>query len=159
MTGPQWKVAGRENKHYEQQSNCKQRPSSLPTRELYYYMMFQKIIVSITHVIQHHWTPDITTWHTSYDTKIRDCACNYFHLTNSWNQLQSPSTQFPSKPTHSCIPCCQCSKQFRISCSLRLLRFPAVLVFTFSTDTKWFPLSTDLIFGERQKSQGARSGE
>ena len=41
-----------------------------------------------------------------------------------------------SNITVACIRCCQFSKQFRRSCSVRLLRFPAVLVFTFSTDTK-----------------------
>ena len=93
------------------------------------------------------------------DIKKRDCACKPFYLTNSGNQLQSPSKQFPSELTHSCIRCCQSSKQFRRSCSVRLLRVSAVFAFTFSTDTKWVPLSTDLIFGKKQKSQRARSGE
>ena len=50
-------------------------------------------------------------------------------------------------------------KAIRSSCSVRLLRTSAVFAFTLSTDKKGVPLSTDLIFGNRQKSQGARSGE
>jgi len=96
--------------------------------------------------------------YTRSDTKKRECACNSFYLTNSGNQLRSPSKEFPSELTHSCIRCIQCSKQFHRSCSVRLLRISAVLPFTFSTDTKWIPLGTDLIFGKRKKLQGARSG-
>jgi hypothetical protein len=61
----------------------------------------------------------------------RGCACNSFYLTNSGNQLRSPSNYFPSELTYSCIRCCQCSKQFRRLCSVRLLRISAVFAFTF----------------------------
>ena len=50
-------------------------------------------------------------------------------------------------------------KAIRSSCSVRLLRTSAVFAFTLSTDTKWVHLSTDSIFGNKQKLQEVRSGE
>ena len=74
------------------------------------------------------------------------CVISTMTYQTTWcHKVENPNI------TVACIRCCQYSKQFRRSCSVRLLRFPAVFAFKFSTDTKWFPLSTDLNFGKRQK--------
>jgi hypothetical protein len=43
MTGLWWKMGSRDSGQFEQQSNCKQVPSSLPTRDTECYKVFQTI--------------------------------------------------------------------------------------------------------------------
>jgi hypothetical protein len=54
---------------------------------------------------------------------------------------------------------CHCSKHWCRSLAVRQFRSLVVFAFFSSTNTMWVPLSMDLIFGKRKKSQGAISGE
>ena len=70
----------------------------------------------------------------------------------------SPSMYFPPLATHRSICFFHWSKQCWKSSFVRAFRSSADFRFIFSIDSNRVPFKADLIFGNRKKSQGAKSG-
>jgi len=91
--------------------------------------------------------------------KITNWCYNIFYSKNYTTEMLSPSMYSPPQSLHHSMWIFHCWKQCCRSSSDSLFMSSIAFAFTASTDSNLVPFNADLIFGNKKKLHGARSGE
>ena len=84
---------------------------------------------------------------------------HFFYSKNCTIEMLSPSMYSPPRSLHRSMRIFHCWKQCCRSSSDSLFISSVAFAFTASTDSNLVPFNADLIFVNKKKSHGARSGE
>jgi hypothetical protein len=91
--------------------------------------------------------------------KITGLMLEHFLLKKYTIEMLSPSMHSPPQSLHRSMRIFHCWKQCCRSSSDSLFMSSVAFAFTASKDSNLVPFNADLIFGNKKKSHGARSGE